>query len=80
MDRRITEERFAEIKEIAEKTWLTETYKGPDPAGMVQIRLSEFGEVHRALLEAVHELERLLQRARMKLIAASVLVLAIVIA
>lgn len=28
MDRRITEERFAEIKEIAEKTWLTETYKG----------------------------------------------------
>jgi hypothetical protein len=58
MDRRITEERFAEMKAIAEKTWLTETYRGSDPSGVVEIRLSEFGDLHRALLEAVHELER----------------------
>jgi len=59
MERRISAERFAEMKAIAEKTWLTETYKGPDPSGTVEIHLSEFGQLHRALLEAVNELERL---------------------
>jgi hypothetical protein len=59
IDRQISEERFSEMKELAEKSWRTETYRGPDSSSEVRIKLSDFGAIHRALLEAVHELERL---------------------
>jgi hypothetical protein len=59
MERRITPERLAEMKELAEKSWLTQSYKGPDPSAVVEIRLSEFGAIYQAFVEAVHELERL---------------------
>jgi hypothetical protein len=59
MERGISPERLAEMKELAEKKWLTQTYRGADPSGSVQILLSDFGEIYRALAEAVHELERL---------------------
>jgi hypothetical protein len=59
MERQITPERLAEMKALAEKKWLTQTYRGPDPSASVEIPLSEFGAINRALLEAVHELERL---------------------
>jgi HAMP domain-containing protein len=47
------------MKALAGKSWLTQTYKGSDPSGTVEIPLSEFGAVYRAFGEAVHELERL---------------------
>jgi len=59
MEKRISPERLAEMKELADKKWLEQTYQGPDPSGPVQIPLSEFGNIYRALVEAVHELERL---------------------
>ena len=58
MERHISPERLAEMKELAEKNWLTQTYRGPDISGTVEIPLAEFGAISRALVEAVHELER----------------------
>lgn len=46
------------MKALAEKRSLTDTYRVPDPSGLVQVSLSDFGQLHRALVEAVHELER----------------------
>jgi hypothetical protein len=59
MERHISPERLAEMKELAEKKWLTQTYRGRDISGTVEIPLPEFGAISRALVEAVHELERL---------------------
>jgi len=59
MERHISAERLQEMKALAGKSWLTQTYKGPDPSGTVEIPLSEFGAVYSAFVEAVHELERL---------------------
>jgi hypothetical protein len=59
MERHISPERLEEMKALAGKSWLTQTYKGADPSGTVEIPLSEFGAVYRAFGEAVHELERL---------------------
>jgi hypothetical protein len=59
MERHITPERLAEMKELAEKKWLTQTYRGLDISGTVEIPLADFGAIYRALVEAVHELERL---------------------